>query len=90
MFWLARTVTDENQLKENEAYLFNELQMLLSTTEYRKVLYSPNLKRYSWNSTVSYEDDELIYCLNLLRNDGVTYHAILRYNYIHVVSKNAS
>ena len=64
--------------KEEETMAFSKVLEVLSITEYRKVIYSPN------------GDSELVYCLNLLRNNGVTYHAIIRDNYIHVISKNAS
>ncbi len=71
-------IEKEKEEEEEEITAFSKVLEVLSTTEYRKVLYSPT------------GDAELVYCLNLLRNNGVTYHAIIRDNYIHVISKNAS
>lgn len=88
MLCIIASIQKENEEKEEKTTAFSKLQKVLSPTEYRKVLYSPNLKRY--DGIVSYEDGELTYCLNLLRNDGIIHYAIIDGDCVRVISKNTA
>lgn len=76
------------KLQEKEDDKFNSLQKVLSRKEYRKVIYSPYLRRYKCNSNISYEDEELEYCKGLLVLDGVTHYAIIADSSVMIITKN--
>lgn len=85
---IINSVVLEERRKEEEDEAFNSLEQLLSYEEYRKVIYSPYLKRYEFNSKVPYEDEELKHCTSLLTSDGITHYAILVDTHVYIITKN--
>lgn len=85
---ITDSVSIQLKQKEKEKSLFSKLQEVLSHEEYREVIYSPDLRRYKWNSHVPYEDEELKQCEEVLCSDGVTYYAILTGSCVHIIFKN--
>lgn len=85
---IINSVISEERQKEKEDEAVSILKQLLSYEEYRKVIYSPYLRRYKFKSNVSYEDEELKHCTSLLDSDGITNYAILVNTHVDIIAKN--
>lgn len=88
IFSTTTSVYRETKAKKEEVHYFGYLKKMLSTTEFREVLYTPHLRTYIRDSIVLHENNELKHSLELLRGCDVTHYAILVDSYVYIISKN--